>query len=301
MENPEQQNRLIKIGSRLVIVAALVAAVVAISRNAPLQSDPPAAGAAQSDPITALELRTREKPDDAEAWSALASGYFDRERYDDAVTAYGSAIKLLPVRAALWSARGESRVMASRHDPMPVAAIADFEKAVGIDPKDPRGRYFLAVRQDIAGDHQGAIDNWLALLADTPPGAVWEEDLRRTIEQVGKINGIATAERLAAVRQPPPMPAPMSRPRPGPSAEELSRAASIPPSEQRRMAEGMVSRLKARLRNETSDVDGWIMLIRSHMTLGQSADARSALAEAVAANPGQADRLRQEAAMLGVR
>jgi len=301
MENPERQNRLIKIGSRLIIAAALVAAIVAISRKTSLQSDFPAAGAAQSDPIAALELSTREKPDDAEAWSALASGYFDRERYDDAVTAYGSAIKLLPERAALWSARGESRVMASRHDPMPVAAVTDFEKAVGIDPKDPRARYFLAVRQDIAGDHQGAIDNWLALLADTPPGAVWEADLRRTIEQVGKINGIATAQRLAAVRQPPAVSAPMSRPRPGPSAEDLSRAASIPPSEQRKMAEGMVARLKARLRSESSDVDGWIMLIRSHMTLGQNADARTALAEAIAANPGQADRLRQEAALLGVQ
>lgn len=301
MENTEQQKRLIKIGSRLVIAAAMVATVVAISRDAYLKSDPLVPGIEQTDPIAALELRTREKPADAAAWSALASGYFDRERFDDAVTAYGSAIKLMPGQAALWSARGESRVMASRHDPMPAEAVSDFEKAIALDPKNPRARYFLAVRQDIAGDHQGAIDSWLALLADTPPGAVWEADLRRTIEQVGKINGIATSERLAAVRQPLPLPIPMSRPRPGPSAEDLSRAAAIPPSEQRKMAEGMVARLKTRLRSETSDVDGWIMLIRSHVTLGQTADARTALTAAIAANPGQADRLRQEAALLGVR
>lgn len=301
MEQAEQQKRLIRIGSRLVIAAAAVATIVAISRDAYLQNDPQVPGAEQTDPVAALESRTREKPGDAEAWSALGSAYFDGARFDDAAAAYGSAIKLLPGQAALWSARGESRVMASRHDPMPPAAVSDFEQAIRLDPKDPRARYFLAVRQDITGDHQGAIDSWLALLADTPPGAVWEADLRRTIEQVGKINGIAVAQRLAAVRQPLPVPIPMSRPSAGPSAEELSRAASIPPSEQRKMAEGMVARLQTRLRSETSDVDGWIMLIRSYTNLGRNADARTALSEAIAANPGQADRLRQEAAKLGVR
>src|SRR3546814_14962798 len=58
------------------------------------------------------------------------------------------------------------------------------------DLKEPRARYFLAVKKDLAGDHRGAIDDWFALLADTPQGAPWEPDLRRTIEQVGAIHQI---------------------------------------------------------------------------------------------------------------
>src|SRR3546814_16145125 len=74
--------------------------------------------------------------------------------------------------------------MASDSEPMPAAASEAFDKAIALDAKDPRARYFLAVRKDIGGDHQGAIDDWFALLSDTPRGAPWEADLRRTIEQV---------------------------------------------------------------------------------------------------------------------
>jgi cytochrome c-type biogenesis protein CcmH len=157
------------------------------------------------------------------------------------------------------------------------------------------------VRQDLAGDHQGAIEAWLALLADTPPGAVWEADLKRTIEQVGKINKIPVAQRLAAVGQPAASAGPALAAIPGPSAADLSGASAIPPSEQRTMAEGMVARLEARLRSNPANVEGWLMLIRSRMTLGQPDQARAALDAAVKANPAAASRLRKQAGMQGVR
>jgi cytochrome c-type biogenesis protein CcmH len=190
--------------------------------------------------------------------------------------------------------------MASSGDPMPAAAIADFEAAIQRNHKDPRARYFLAVRQDLAGDHKGAIDSWLALLADTPPGAAWEADLRRTIEQVGKINKIDVTQRLAAVRQPVPREPVAARAMPGPSAEDLARASAIRPAEQREMAEGMVTRLEGRLRSEPANVEGWLMLIRSRMQLGQPDLARKALEAAVLANPGKTQWLREQAAALGV-
>ena len=191
--------------------------------------------------------------------------------------------------------------MASPRDPLPTAALLDFERALTIDPKDPRARYFLAVKLDLAGDHAGAIAAWLALLADTPKGASWEADLRRTIEQTGKINGIATAARLAAVVQPMGAPPASNAAMAGPNSEQLQAAARMRPDEQRTMAEGMVTRLEERLKTDPSNVDGWLMLIRSRMTLGQSDAARGALASAVAANPAKAAELRAQAAALGVR
>lgn len=261
-----------------------------------------ASGAAvNTDPLAAPEARTREKPDDGEAWSALASGYFESGKFAEAVAAYDKAIGLTPGRAELWSARGEARVMASPRDPMPVAALADFKRAVALDPKDPRARYFLAVSKDLAGDHQGAIDAWLALLADTPKGASWEADLRRTIEQTGKIYGIAVAPRLAAVTQPAGQPATASAGMPGPTAEQLRAAAAMRPDEQRAMAEGMVARLEERLKADPKNVEGWTMLIRSRMSMGQADQAKAALDAAVRANPGSAAQLREGAAALGVR
>jgi cytochrome c-type biogenesis protein CcmH len=302
METGEQQGpRRGKIVLRLVIAAAVIAIGVAVVRSGGSGSEPTAQPAALADPLAALEARTKENPADGEAWTELAARYFDAGRFAEAVSAYSAAIKQAPREAALWSARGEARVMASAQDPMPAAAASDFETAFGLDPKDPRARYFLAVRQDLSGDHQGAIEAWLALLVDTPPGAVWEADLRRTIEQVGKINKIAVAGQLQKVKQPAPVSPPVLAAIPGPSSQDLSRASAMPPSEQRQMAEGMVARLEARLRGDPANVEGWLMLIRSRMTLDQADQARAALEAAVKANPGEASRLREQAGMLGVR
>ena len=208
----------------------------------------------------------------------------------------------------LWSALGEARVMATDStsasaDPLPQSAIDAFERALELDPTDPRARYFMSVKKDLEGDHDGAISGWLDLLADTPPGAPWEENLVRTIEQVGAINEIDVEKRLAAVmdgRIPMATSAGVPSVR-GPSAAEIAAAGSIPPSEQRSMAEGMVAQLEARLQSEPQNLDGWVMLMRSRMTLGEPVKAKAALDAAVTANPGEADELRRQAQMLGVQ
>ena len=289
-------------GGTVLLLLALAVTGFAIGKNLVHGPAPAAQATVANDPLATLEARVKEQPADGEAWSALAAAYFESGRFDEAVGAYDAALKVFPARAALWSGRGEARVMASPHDPMPAAAAADFAQAVAHDQHDPRARYFLAVKQDLAGDHQGAIASWLGLLADTPPGAVWEADLRRTIEQAGKVNRIDTAKRLAAVHQvAPALPAPAMPSLAGPSAEDITRASALRPSEQRAMAEGMVARLEDKLKRDPANVDGWIMLIRSRVNLGQTDGARTALSAAVAANPAQAAQLREQAAALGLR
>ena len=255
--------------------------------------------------ISDLEKTARESPEDSGAWQRLGLAYFEAGRFADAVRAYDKATQLAPGSALLWSALGEARVMASNRDPMPAEAAAAFEKAVAIDPADPRARYFLAVKRDLGGDHQGALDDWLALLKDTPPDAPWRGDLIRTIEQVAKIHKLDVSDRLAEAGAAAPASAastPLAaRAIPGPSADDLANAAGIAPGEQRAMAEGMVARLETRLEGDPSNVDGWIMLMRSRKTLDQPEKASKALADAVAANPGKADYLRQQAGILGIR
>ena len=246
---------------------------------------------------------------DPNAWRALGETKFAAGRYGDAVSAYEHAVALAPSDAVTWSALGEARVMASLHDPMPAEALKDFREASTIDPKEPRARYFLAVKKDLSGDHDGAIRDWLALLGDTPPGAPWEADLRRTIAQVGRIHDIAVTLRMAAIHQPAPMavaaaPHPMSGVMSGiagPSAEDLQAASSIPPSQQQAMAQAMVARLEKRLAADPHNADGWAMLLRSRMTLDGPEKASEVLAQAVAADPGDAAQLRAQAQALGVK
>jgi len=251
--------------------------------------------------IAALEERARSDPNNAGAWQELGFARFGRGEFALAAAAYRRAVAGDPGNAVLWSSLGEALVMASETDPMPQEALAAFSKAAALDPADPRTRYFLAVNKDLAGDHEGAIADWLALLADTPAGAPWEADLRRTIEQVGAINKITVAQRIAKVldSRPPAMPA-VSAPVPGPTQQDLAAASAIPPGEQRSMAEGMVARLETRLAGDPGNVDGWIMLMRSRMTLGQRGKATQAFSNAVAANPGRRAELEQAAKALGV-
>ncbi|WP_409592340.1 tetratricopeptide repeat protein [Sphingobium sp.] len=256
--------------------------------------------------IRGLQDRVGANPNDAEGWQMLGWAYFENGRHADAVRAYRHATKLVPGNATFWSSLGEAAAMASEHDPMPREAAAAFDRAIAIDPKDPRARYFMAVRKDLAKDHEGAIRDWLALLTDTPPGAPWEADLRRTIEQVGKINGIDVAGRLAAVKPIAPHPSMgggmsvAAAAIPGPSREQMQAASQLPKGQQDAMVEGMVSGLEAKLKANPGNVDGWIMLMRSRMTLGETVKAASAYAQAKAANPAQAGRIRDEARILGV-
>lgn len=265
--------------------------------------EPAGVVSAEAQPPTLDDLRTAAEaaPDDAEAWQRLAFAYFGQNMFAEAAEAYQTAAGIAPDSAVLWSALGEARVMASERDPMPPAALDAFRRAIAIDPADARARYFLAVAKDLADDHAGAIADWLALLADTPAGAPWENDLVRTINQVGQREGIDLASRVEqALATRAVLPVEQVQGIPGPTQEQLAAASSIPPGEQQDMAEGMVARLAARLEADPANVEGWIMLMRSYRTLGRDAEAQAAYRRALAANPQAEGELREAAEALGV-
>lgn len=295
-------NRAILIAAFLLLAAAIG---YAIWRDAaPPAADPAAqASAAPSDQLAELEARTKREPGSADAWTALGAAKFDLGDFAGAAAAYEKAVGLSPESAGLWSALGEARVMGSDSDPMPAAALKAFDRAIALDARDPRARYFLAVKKDIGGDHRGAIEDWFALLADTPQGAPWEADLRRTIEQVGQIHKIDVAARLAGTRARPLTPDEIpvaARAIPGPSRADMEAASQLPKGQQDQMIEGMVGGLEAKLKANPADVDRWIMLMRSRMTLGETAKAAQALKDGIAANPTAAGRMKAQARLLGV-
>ncbi len=265
-------------------------------------------------PASLDELRAaaEEASDDAGPWSELAFAHFERGEFGDAATAYERAVEIDDSEAALWSALGEARAYASERDPLPAGALEAFEKAIELDPGDPRARYFMAVKQDLEEDHEGAISSWLTLLSETPPGAPWEGDLVRTIQQVGAINDIDIEQRLATVMdgRTPAVLVPGSGEAAGeaasddlrgPTAQQVAEASRMTPGEQENMVAGMVASLEARLADEPQNLDGWVMLMRSRMTLGETGKARDALAAAIAANPGEEQELRAQAEQIGIR
>lgn len=300
--------------TRIILGGAAIIAVVAVGIAVGKQRSPAPPSAANATnmqtgdpatPISQLEARLKENPGDAEGWRALGAAFFHTGKFAESVTAYARAVQIDPKRAEGWSSLGEARVMAGPGD-VPADAKQAFEKAVTIDPKDPRARYFLGVSRDISGDHKGAIDDWLALLADTPAGAPWEADVRRLILDVGTKEKIDVATRLAAIHpaQPSGDAAIATAAIPGPSAQEMRAAAQMPKGQQDAMIQGMVDGLEAKLKANPRNAQGWIMLMRSRMSLGETAKASAAYAGAKAAYSGDTTTLLQidaAARELGVR
>ena len=244
--------------------------------------------------ISKLEDKLAQDPQNADGWRMLGWSYFETGRYADAAKAYRHAADLAPAKAENWSALGEALVLAGGQG-ITGEAKTTFEKALAADPKDPRARYFIGAAREQAGDHKGAVADWIALLNDSPPGAPWSSSVRERIMEVARAHNISVD-----------LPAPRSAATeaiPGPTSEQLQSAAGMTPAQQDAMARAMVDRLAARLRNDPSNADGWLRLMRARKVLHDDAGVTQALIDAKAAF---ANDLRQQAAfddaakMLGI-
>ena len=304
----------------LIIAALLVVGAVAVKAYRSMNDDdavtmPVAGTASEAAPsvdevIAGLEKKLQENPDDAESWRMLGWSYFETQKFAESATAMKRATTLDPDNPEYWSMLGEALVMASDGQQVPPDAAAAFRNALKQDAKDARARYFLAVQKDISGDHKGAINDWFALLADTPADAPYAADIRRVIGQVAEKEGIDVAARLARATPAAPTggittdgPAVATAAIPGPSREQMKDAAALPPGQQEAMIANMVDGLDKRLQANPKDANGWIMLIRSRMQLGQTVQAKQALDRGLQAfkNDGaEAKRIREAAAALGV-
>lgn len=279
-EAPQTSSRLSSASTIILLIAAAIAAVsvgVALWRaNAP--------EAAQASPA-------------AKDWRTVGWAYAEAGDAQASASAYRRATEVEPDNAENWSSLGEALQVAST-SVVPEAASA-FQTALKLNPSDPRARYFLAVQKDLRGEHKAALEDWTALLKDTPPGAPWQADLQRTISQTAAKHKIPLPEAALAAAAAPAATAGI----PGPTAEQMAAASSIPPGQQDEMVRGMVDRLAGRLKSNPRDAQGWIRLMRARMVLGETDAASAALRTGLATFKGNKTveaQLNRAAAELGV-
>ena len=253
-------------------VAVAIAAVVALGASLlyaklgrpdlATASPPPASTSPEGDAgqvaalLPQLEAKVRANPDDPQGLQLLGGAYMDVGRYRDAANAFARLAVLEPRSGEVRAAQGEALTRVSGGSVTPEAADA-FRAALAIDPADPRARYFLAMLKDQHGDHAGAVADWLTLIKSAPPGAPWVGQVRAYAQQVAAQNGIDLRGRLPAESSPPP--------------------ASGATAAQQAMIAGMVDHLDARLKANPRDQQGWMMLMKARMILGQPDAASQAL------------------------
>lgn len=258
--------------------------------------------------VAQLEQRMKENPGDPEGWRMLGWSYFQLQRFQESAEAYRKAAELKPDEAVYYSAQGESLVQAANGAVTP-AAKAAFESARKLDPTDARSRFFLALGKEQQGNVKGAVDDWIALLNESPADAPYAQRLREIVAEAAQKGGIdisgritAPAPAAAAAQVAPPggvPPAPMR----GPTPEQVAAAQQMDPNDRQAMVRGMVEGLDARLKANPRDRDGWVRLMRARMVLGESgkaAEAYRAARAAYADDPGTLEGLATQAKQLGV-
>jgi cytochrome c-type biogenesis protein CcmH len=248
--------------------------------------------------IAGLEGRLQQNPNDAQGWQMLGWSYMRTNRPADAAKAYGRAASLDPGNVEYLSAQGEAMVQSEGKVSDGAAAI--FRRALKGDASDPRARYFLAIYRDQQGDHQGAMNDFIALLKSAPPGAPWAGQVRNYVEDLAKDQHIDISSRLPPA--PPAAPAPQAG-MPGPTGDQVAAAGQMSDADRQAMIHSMVDKLAGELKANPHDSGGWVRLMRARMVLGETDKAAQAYQDArkaFAGTPAAEAALQEAAKSLGV-
>ncbi|MDQ0469731.1 cytochrome c-type biogenesis protein CcmH [Labrys wisconsinensis] len=217
--------------------------------------------------VARVEAMLAKNPQDGRAWEVLAPIYLRAGRADDAVQAYGNALRILGSTARRESDYGEAVTVAASNVVTADARKA-FERAVALQPDDARAGYYLGLAKEQDGDKQGALADWTALLARAPAASQTAAFLRREIARVGGAPAPDTAG--------------------GPSAEEVAAAQQMTPEDRARMVRGMVEGLAERLKSGGGSLEDWSKLVRAYSVLGDKDKAATAVVDgrkALSASP----------------
>ena len=222
--------------------------------------------------IGKVEEHLAQNPNDGAGWQVIGPVYMRLGRFDDAVVAFRKSLALNGETAGRHSALGEALVGAA-NGVVTDEAKKEFERAVALDAREPKGRFFLGLADEQDGNRDAAAAKWRAMLKDAPANAPWVGLVRESLARV-------TAEPVAGEA-------------PGPSQEAMAAAQDMPEARRVEMIRGMVTKLADRLHADGSDVDGWLRLVRAYAVLGERDQAKGAAADAKKALAQHPDEVKQ--------
>jgi cytochrome c-type biogenesis protein CcmH len=221
--------------------------------------------------IVKVEQHLASNPDDLEGWKVLAPAYARGFRFADSVEAHRNIVRLSPPDALNLANYAEAMVMAGQG--MVSAEAHDiFGKALALDPKLPKARFFDALALKQEGKTEEAKAAFEAFLKDTPEDAPWRPMLLAEMQELGA--------------KPPAL-----------DSETMASAQNMAPEDQQAMIRSMVDGLEEKLAANPDDLEGWLRLIRSRAVLGEAGKAKAAYDKALAHYSGNADALAQISAL----
>jgi cytochrome c-type biogenesis protein CcmH len=243
--------------------------------------------------VAQAEARLQRNPNDGRGWEILAPVYMRLDRYSDSVTAWRNALQLLGENAERDANLGEA-LTAEANGVVTADAKAAFVRAMKLDDTIVSARYYLGLAAEQDGQGEQAAKIWRDLIAEAPAGATWVSEVRNALARVEAGTTPPSQWQVGDVRNAlGRVESTSTSPPPGPSAAQMAAAANQPPEQQAATIQNMVDGLAARLKQDGSDLDGWVRLVRSYKVLGEPDKATAAAADAQHAFAGDPDKLQQ--------
>ncbi|WP_210210428.1 c-type cytochrome biogenesis protein CcmI [Methylovirgula sp. 4M-Z18] len=218
--------------------------------------------------VAQVEAQLAVHPDDGKGYDVLAPIYMRMDRFQDALSAYGNAMRLLGETAVRLSGYGEAQVYAAQ-GVVTEEARKSFDAALQKQPYEPRAMMYLSLAAEQDGNLAKALDLVADLLAHAPGDADWLDEARaRAKDLQAKLDGAGKAPAAVAI-------------------------SALPPDQQNAAIHAMVDGLAQRLAANAHDAPGWLRLIRAYSVLQETDKAQQALKSARAAFAQDQDVLQQ--------
>lgn len=200
--------------------------------------------------IVQVEQHLARDPDDLSGWKVIAPAYKRALRWADAAEAHRNILRLTTPTPDTITDYGEALVLANQ-GLVSAEAHTLFIEALKQAPKLPKARFYngLALKQE--GKTEAAKSAFEAFLAETPADAPWRDML--------------LAEMQDLTSRPPAL-----------DQKTMDAAGSMSAEDRQTMIRTMVDGLEEKLKENGSDLEGWLRLIRARGVLGETDRAKSA-------------------------
>ncbi len=123
-----------------------------------------------SEMVSSLADRLKDNPDDVDGWIMLGRSYQTLGQFDDAVSAFESAIALEEGRNPQTLVALGLALMAQQNGQVGDRAVRLFENALALDPNNPNALFYAGGAAAQRGNTALAADRWEILMGlNTPP------------------------------------------------------------------------------------------------------------------------------------
>ena len=135
--------------------------------------------------VQRVEALLAQNPGDGRGWEVIVPFYLNVGRNDDALKAQQNALRILGPSSEREATLGETLVAVSKGIVTPEARAA-FDRALGMNAKNPKALFFLGLAAQQANKSDEARAIWSSLLESAPTDDSWAFYARFQIEQLGK-------------------------------------------------------------------------------------------------------------------